>query len=169
MHNKRRGVILQHRSLLRMLLCSQHDHYRDCLLWKSRFQKEQWITNTEQLLLPRLRPPGWDSTFDLFQPFYSASSSSNSTQMQLGHNNGSKLMQQWMKSSSLFHFQLRRTWWWKSDAEKGFCKGHLVAFSAADCCIIKSSCGLIKTACVSSSKALVADFFLLNTVFAFAL
>lgn len=74
--------------------------------------------NIEQLLVPWPRRAGSDSIFDLFQPLYSAASSSNSTQIQLGHNNGSKLMQWWMKSSSLFHFQHRRTWWSKMDTAK---------------------------------------------------
>lgn len=52
-------------------------------------------TNTEQLLAPRLCRSGWDSTFDLFKPFYSASSPSDNTQIQLGHN---KFMQPWKPS-----------------------------------------------------------------------
>lgn len=65
--------------------------------------------NSERLLVPQLRQAGWDSIFDLFQPFYSAASSSNHTQIQLGHKNGSKLMEWWMKSSSLFHFHTQLT------------------------------------------------------------
>lgn len=75
-----------------------HYYYRDCLnlFWKSRFQKRTMNhTNTEQPLAPRLCRSGWDSTFDLFKPFYSASSPSDNTQIQLGHN---KFMQPWKPS-----------------------------------------------------------------------
>lgn len=132
------------------------------LFWISRFQKATMNqTNIEQALVSWLCRPGCDSTFDLFQPFYSASWSSNSTQTQLGHNNGSKLMQQWMKSSSVFHFQLRRAWWSKWD---GANKGSLGVFSTADCRVIKSSPALTKTTRVSV-HCIESSLFFLNSFF----
>lgn len=46
------------------------------------------------------------SSFDLFQPLYSASprSSSTSAQIQSGHNNGSKRIRRWVKYSASFPF-----------------------------------------------------------------
>lgn len=46
------------------------------------------------------------SSFDLFQPLYSASprSSSTSAQIQSGHNNGSKWIRRWVKYSASFPF-----------------------------------------------------------------
>lgn len=99
-------------------------------------------TNMMQMLAPRLCQSSWDSTFDLFPLF-----TRHHHPPIVNQRNWVTIVDQswsgigWNPSIPW----LRSTWWWKSDAVKGCCKGHLYFFfSAADCHVITSSCAVIK-------------------------